>query len=100
MRQGVELALAERQGQRIIIVGHGGLFIYTIQDLCPGVDLETLRKQETHNCAISEVSMTRNNGRWHGELQRWADFSHLSGYATELVSGSPTPSSVSGGGPG
>lgn len=47
------------------------------------------RKKEFHNCSISEMVMHWGNGRWVGNLIRWADATHLYGEAAELVSGLP-----------
>jgi probable phosphoglycerate mutase len=88
MREGVEHILAGKTERNIIIVGHGGIFAASAIDLCPGIDLKML-KMENHNCSISEMDMSLNNGFWSGELVRWADFSHLHGRAAELVSGLP-----------
>jgi probable phosphoglycerate mutase len=87
MRRALERILGEKDGRRILLSGHGGLFTATITDLCPRVDFEAVWRAETQNCAVSELAMQRNNGRWQGELLRWADYSHLYGEAAELVSG-------------
>lgn len=63
-----------------IIVGHGGIFRATIQDICRSMDV-TLLKLSTPNCAITEIDVQMQNGRPTGILQRWADNSHLSGEA-------------------
>jgi broad specificity phosphatase PhoE len=89
MRAGVEQILEGKDGRNIIVVGHGGIFTTTAMDLCPGMDFESLKKVETHNCAISELDMQQKDGRWTGTLVRWADFSHLHGEAAEVVSGLP-----------
>ena len=89
LREGIEEALDGNIPGEVVIVGHGGLFSTGLLDLCPGTDAEILRRTEFHNCAISEIAMQKVNGRWVGELIRWADTAHLSGEAAELVSGLP-----------
>lgn len=89
LRDGIEKALNNRTEGEIIIVGHGGIFSIGLLDLCPGTDAEILRRTDYHNCAISEIAMQKLDGRWVGKLVRWADASHLSGEAADLVSGLP-----------
>lgn len=89
LREGIEKALDDSARGEIIVVGHGGLFSTGLLDLCPGTNPDILRRIEFHNCAISEIVMQKGDGRWVGELIRWADASHLSGEAAELVSGLP-----------
>lgn len=89
MRSGLERILDGKVGQKIVIVAHGGIFFVSLSDLCPGLDMSTIRGRENQNCSISEIDMCLLDGRWQGELIRWADFSHLSGDAARLVSGLP-----------
>lgn len=89
MRLGLHQILEKDEGKNIILVGHGGLFTASIQDICPQVNLAWLVKQDQQNCAISELAMYRENRRWLGELVHWGDFSHLSGEAARLVSARP-----------
>lgn len=91
MRAGVEQVLAGKEGQRVLIVGHGGLFWLTLQDLCPQMDRKSL-DHENHNCSITEILMDRDPaGRLSGTLLSWAKIGHLSGPAAELISGAPQP---------
>jgi probable phosphoglycerate mutase len=89
MRLGVHQLLEEQDGKDAILVGHGGLFTASIQDLCPRIEIAWLLRQDQQNCSISELAMYRQNGRWLGELVRWGDVSHLSGEAARLVSARP-----------
>lgn len=89
LRQGIEGALDSCPQGEIVVVGHGGIFSAGLLDLCPGTDPQVLRQREYHNCAISEIAMQIVNGHWVGKLVCWADASHLSGEAAELVSGLP-----------
>jgi broad specificity phosphatase PhoE len=90
LRDGVETILNSHDGHRVIIVGHGGLFSTGLLDLCPTADPGFLWKKEVHNCSISEIAMQKVNSHWVGELIRWADTTHLSSDAAELVSGLPS----------
>jgi probable phosphoglycerate mutase len=89
LREGIETALDSCPEGDIVVVGHGGIFSAGLLGLCPGADREILRRTDFHNCAISEITLQKVDGRWLGELVRWADASHLTGEAAELVSGLP-----------
>lgn len=89
MRTGVEQILTGKSGKKIMIVGHGGMFTATLQDLCPGTDRETLLKSFTGNCSITEIEMEPLDGTPRGRLIAWASCAHLSGWAANLVPGMP-----------
>ncbi len=78
-------------GRRIILVGHGGTFLFSAPTLCPQVSFADLIKIENTNCSISEIHMPDISTGFSGQLQRWAYSGHLSGYAAEFVSGVPRP---------
>jgi len=88
MRAGIEQIIAGKDGQSLIVVGHGGIFTVTLPDLCRGVDLSYLRT-ENHNCSISEIEMEWRDGQLEGRLITWASYAHLHGSAADLVSGLP-----------
>ena len=58
-----ERIVAGREGENIVVVGHGGMFSFTLHDLCPDVDLNTLRATENHNCSITEIQVESRGGR-------------------------------------
>jgi broad specificity phosphatase PhoE len=88
MRAALRAALAGREGQRIVLVGHGGIFAVTLTDICPGVAPDDPAYRHSHNCSITEIRMERSEtGEPIGELVRFADCSHLSGEAARLVRG-------------
>src|SRR4051812_19831112 len=87
MRAGVERILQEQEGKKSIIVGHGGIFTFTLKDICREVDLAMLIKSYGHNCSITEIEMHAIDGRLDGVLKRWAAFDHLSGEAAAFVTG-------------
>jgi len=88
MRRGVERILDGQEGRNLLVVGHGGLFITTIQDLCPGMDYAAI-DMDYPNCGVSEIDMALGVSGWVGELRRWADASFLHGEAANLVPGTP-----------
>ncbi|HEX9030102.1 MAG TPA: histidine phosphatase family protein [Anaerolineales bacterium] len=91
IRAGFEQILAGVDGQRLIIVGHGGLFWHTLPNLCPQMDRGSL-DPDNHNCSVTEIRMEHNpDGSISGRLLNWAAISHLSGPAAQLISGAPLP---------
>lgn len=76
-----------RDGQHVVAVGHGGQFTFALPQLCPQVDLMGLLSRPSHNCSISKIAVQPVNGTWQGELLAWAEFSHLSGAAADLIEG-------------
>ena len=89
MQAGLQKVLAHKAGRNIIIVGHGGLFTATIGDVCPGIDVEWLRRRPNDNCSITEIVAVWRGGKVVGELNEWASSTHLHGEAAELVPGVP-----------
>ena len=87
MRAGVEQILRGQDDKRSIIVGHGGIFTFTLKDICREVDLAALIKSYGHNCSITEIEMHAVDGQLDGVLKRWAAFDHLSGEAAAFVTG-------------
>jgi broad specificity phosphatase PhoE len=89
MERGLVKVTKGRSGQNIIIVGHGGILSATMMDLCPGIDIDWLRKTRWDNCAITEIDLRMENGRPEGRLVSWNGTDHLSGAASELIPGVP-----------
>lgn len=89
MIKGLELVEEQMEGKNVIIAGHGGIFFTVMGELCPDVNILELIQKISHNCSITEINLTRNNGRLVGELVAWADVSHLHGDAADLVLGMP-----------
>jgi broad specificity phosphatase PhoE len=77
MRAGLDEALRGRDGQRIVIVGHGGIVTATIADLCAGMRADDAFAAPTPNCAITTVEVERRDGRLVGRLVEWASCAHL-----------------------
>jgi len=87
MRSGVEQVVSGVENHKIIILAHGGLFLLTLKDLCPQVDVDW--DMESHNCSISEVQIEQKNGAIEGSLVSWGLHDHLHGEAAKLVPGTP-----------
>jgi 2,3-bisphosphoglycerate-dependent phosphoglycerate mutase len=91
LKGGILQITAGKEDRNLIIVAHGGIFSFPIHELCPDVDKEWLRSQESHNCSISEVLISQMNGQIYGRLVSWARCDHLSGEAAQLVPGIARP---------
>ena len=87
MRSGVAQILRKQHDKSSIIVGHGGIFTFTLKDICRNVDLAMLIASYGHNCSITEIEMHAVDGQLDGILKRWAAFDHLSGAAAAFVTG-------------
>ncbi|HNP70406.1 MAG TPA: histidine phosphatase family protein [Kouleothrix sp.] len=89
MRAGLAQALAGRENQRVIIVGHGGIFTFTIKDICRDIDLPALIRQPSRNCSITEIDMLQDGESWVGALRGWSSHAHISGDAVPQIVGHP-----------
>jgi broad specificity phosphatase PhoE len=89
MRSGLQAILANWKQGNMLVVGHGGIFTFTLLEYCPQVDRQWLFRQNNPNCSISEVLLEGKDDGLHGQLVSWADVSHLSGEAAQLVSPLP-----------
>jgi probable phosphoglycerate mutase len=87
MRSGIAQILCKQDGKQSIVVGHGGIFTFTLKDICRNVDLSMLIASYGHNCSITEIEMYAVDGQLEGILKRWAAFDHLSGTAAAFVTG-------------
>src|SRR5262245_18981081 len=87
MRQGLHQVVEHKAARNIVVVGHGGLFTFTLKDICRNVDIRAIRSTVSPNCSIAEISLVARDGALHGELRSWGACSHLSGAAAQLVSG-------------
>lgn len=89
MRAGLQIALGGRQDSNVVIVGHGGIFTFTLKDICRDIDLGWLIRQPSHNCSVTEIEMEESGERLAGVLKGWALHAHLSGEAATFVAGHP-----------
>lgn len=82
VRAGLALAVAGRDGQRIVIVAHGGIVGASLKDVCRDLDQDLIWTVPNRNCAVTEVQLHAEHPRadissaW-GVLKRWADCAHL-----------------------
>lgn len=90
VRGALQEAIKDRQGQRIVVVAHGGLFRSAIEALCPTSDMGMVRGVGTQNCSFSRVSAGLVDGQWQAQLLSWGEHDHLSGEAAQFVSGMPS----------
>jgi broad specificity phosphatase PhoE len=91
VRTGIERIVADKEGRRIVVVAHGGVFTFTLRDLCRDIDVEWLRTAANHNCSITVVDVELRDGQLEGKLITWASIAHLHGAAADLVPGTPQP---------
>ncbi len=83
MRTGVEQVIAGKHGKRIIIVGHAGIFKFTLKSLCPAAEVHQLHRTRTPNASISEIVVEVRDGQLYGHLIRWGYSDHLYGLAAK-----------------
>jgi len=89
MRSGLIEVLRGKHNRSIVIVGHGGIFTFTLKDLCPAIDLDRIFSIGNGNCSISEFSMRVEGDELCANLVRWADHQHLEGEAAAQVNPIP-----------
>lgn len=83
VRAALAQAVAGRDGQRIVIVAHGGIVGASLRDVCPDLDPQIIWTVPNRNCAVTEVelqapSLDADISEARGTLKRWADCGHLS----------------------
>jgi broad specificity phosphatase PhoE len=79
MQEGLLEVTRTQEGKHLIIVGHGGLFTFTLNDLCPNVEMEEIIRQVNHNCSVTTIELDSCEERPAGVLKAWALCTHLSG---------------------
>jgi broad specificity phosphatase PhoE len=89
MRAGIAEVLRGRVNQHVLIVGHGGIFTFTLKDICSDIDLPTLIAQPSRNCSITEIEIDEADGQLRGVLRAWSSCNHLSGEALTRIIGHP-----------
>jgi broad specificity phosphatase PhoE len=87
MQAGLTQISEGKSGRNLVVIGHGGLFTFTVEYLCPQDDFSWLEESVNYNCSISEVTLNQHNGSLCGRLVRWAWYEHLHGKAAQVVSG-------------
>ena len=80
-------ALKNRKDANIVIVGHGGMFIFTMHDYCENVDMASSRSLVVNNCSITTLDAAYIDGDLRCKLIEWASTKHLSGTAADFIPG-------------
>lgn len=93
-REGLVQILGGKASRNILLVGHAGIFIATLKDLCPYLEVDWLKNAECYNCSITELEIEVLNETPRGELIAWAAHEHLSGDALQLIPGIPPVESL------
>jgi broad specificity phosphatase PhoE len=75
-RSGLVRVCTEVAGCAGVVVGHGGLFGYTLGDICPGALRDGVPPKPLLNCSVTEI-IARPGAPGSFRLIRWADDSHL-----------------------
>lgn len=88
-RATLEAVTADKEGQNLMLVAHGGVITFTMPDVCEGIDKAWLRGAYNANCSITELMVEQAGGRLRAELVRWASTAHLYGEAAKLIPGVP-----------
>lgn len=88
---GYRRVLQEDRGpdSRAVIVAHGGIFLFTLPDLCPEVDFPVVLRQASENCSVSALDAWLEANKPRARLLSWGYCGHLSGEAAKLVPGTP-----------
>jgi broad specificity phosphatase PhoE len=81
MQKGLLEVTHNQEGKHIVIVGHGGLFTFTLKELCPNVEMESIMRQVNHNCSVTIIELDSCEENPVGVLKTWALCTHLSGEA-------------------
>lgn len=77
-KKGYLKVLQDHDDGQFVIVGHGGIFIATLKDFCPGLEVSWLQNANYYNCAITKLEMEIVNDELRGRIVRWSDNHHLS----------------------
>jgi 2,3-bisphosphoglycerate-dependent phosphoglycerate mutase len=83
-----------KTNKNIVLAGHSGIFIATLKDLCPELDINWLQNAEIYNCSVTEMEIDLVGGKLSGRLIDWANYGHMSGEALTRLPGIPPLESV------
>ena len=76
MQAGLKEVIHRNPDKPSVVVGHGGIFMATITNLCRNVDMQLIRKG-SRNCSVTEIEVKLQANELQARLQRWADYGHL-----------------------
>ena len=71
---------------RVIVVGHAGIFINGIIDICELQKPMEFYSKDYHNCSISKIEVEKIGVDTKFTLTAWGDIRHLTGEAAEFES--------------
>jgi broad specificity phosphatase PhoE len=94
MRRTYLQVLQNHENDKLVIVGHGGIFIATLKELIPGLEIGWLQNAIYYNCAITELEVEILDDELQGRLVRWSDNHYLSGDALTTTAAIPPLSSI------
>lgn len=94
MQIGFKKVIGDHSNGTFVIVGHGGIFISTLRNYCPGLELSWLQNVEYYNCAITELEVEIVNGELKGRIVDWASYRHMNGDAVTKASAIPPLTSI------
>lgn len=86
VRSGLVEILRGKENQNMVIVGHGGIFTFTLRDLCPGFD-QNILDSGMANCSITTLNARVIGDHLEAHLLSYASVDHLGGEAVPLVPG-------------
>ena len=79
-------SLLEDKFDRVIVVGHAGIFINGIIDICELQKPMEFYSKDYHNCSISKIEVEKIGVDTKFTLTAWGDIRHLTGEAAEFES--------------
>ncbi len=86
-RTSLKKATAGRENSTIAIVGHLGMFNFTLNDLCTNVNTGSMLDRGTNNnCSITQLEVECVDGTLDVRLIQWANSDHIHGEAADFVS--------------
>lgn len=94
MKRGMLKVLQDHESRRFVIAGHGGIFIATLKEYCPGLETGWLQNAEYYNCAITELEVEVLDGELRGRIVEWANHRHLSADALSTAPAIPPLASI------
>ncbi len=94
MQCGLKKVLESHSNRNLVIVGHGGIFISTLKDLCPGLEMSWIQNVDYYNCAITELEIEMAQGGLKGRIVDWANYHHMSGDASTQTTAIPPLASI------
>jgi len=91
--RGLEAITRGKNGQTLLVVGHGGIFTHGVAELCGVPDQKSFLSLENSNCSISELEVHRDPGL-RFVLKTWGSVTHLSGEAAQFAASVPEAARV------